>query len=233
MFSNAADNIKAKSEEVITNEQKNNTSKGVGSVKYSIDKHFAEKYDKWDKKSTGFAFRVGSTSRVLRKLGVNNKDITWDSSKIIKIKEKHPEMTDSIIKQVPNILENPIIVMESNTVNGRLVLFGDVYDSKNNPVIVALELNPTDRGGKNLNIIKVASAYGKEKNLQNFINKSKILYVEPNKERTHNWLSVKGSNCRYPVPDLDSLITVYLKILKMSIRKMTKVAMISNTAWED
>ena len=65
MFSNAADNIKAKSEEVITNEQKNNTSKGVGSVKYSIDKHFAEKYDKWDKKSTGFAFRVGSTSRVL------------------------------------------------------------------------------------------------------------------------------------------------------------------------
>lgn len=39
---------------------------------------------------------------------------------------------------------------------------------------VALELNPTDRGGKNLNVIKVASAYGKEKNLQNFINKSKI-----------------------------------------------------------
>ncbi len=190
MFSNAADNIKAKSEEVITNEQKNNTGKGVENVKYSIDKHFAEKYDKWDKKSTGFAFRVGSTSRVLRKLGVNNKDITWDSSKIIKIKEKHPEMTDSIIKQVPNILENPIIVMESNTVNGRLVLFGDVYDSKNNPVLVALELNPTDRGGKNLNVIKVASAYGKEKNLQNFINKSKILYVEPNKKRTHMWLRV-------------------------------------------
>ena len=35
------------------------------------------------------------------------------------------------------------------------------------------------------------------------------------------------------VPDLDSLITVYLKVPKMSIRKMTKVAMISNTAWED
>ncbi|MEI3026896.1 MAG: hypothetical protein V8T30_00015 [Ruminococcus sp.] len=73
---------------------------------------------------------------------------------------------------------------------GRLVLFGDVYDSKNNPVLVALELNPTDRGGKNLNVIKVASAYGKEKNLQNFINKSKILYVEPNKKRTHMWLKV-------------------------------------------
>ena len=42
-----------------------------------------------------------------------------------------------------------------------------------------------------------------------------------------------GSNCRYPVPDMDSLITVYLKVKIMSIRKMTKVAMISNTAWED
>ena len=73
---------------------------------------------------------------------------------------------------------------------GRFVLFGDVYDSKNNPVLVALELNPTDRGGKSLNVIKVASAYGKEKNLQNFINKSKILYVEPNKKRTHMWLRV-------------------------------------------
>ena len=198
MFSDAADNIKAKSEEVITNEQKNNTDKGVESVKYSIDKHFAEIYDKWDKKSTGFAFRVGTTSTVLHKLGVNNKTIYWDATKIKKIKEKHPEMTDSIIKQVPNILENPIIVMESNTVNGRLVLFGDVYDSKNNPVLVALELNPTEKGGKNLNVIKVASAYGKDVDLQGFINKSKILYVEPNKERTHNWLTV--NRLKLPLP---------------------------------
>ena len=198
MFSNAADNIKAKSEEVITNEQKNNTDKGVENVKYSINKGFAKEYDNWDKKSTGFAFKVGTTSTVLHKLGVNNKTIYWDATKIKKIKEKHPEMTDSIIKQVPNILENPIIVMESNTVSGRLVLFGDVYDSKNNPVLVALELNPTEKGGKNLNVIKVASAYGKDVDLQGFINKSKILYVEPNKERTHNWLTV--NRLKLPLP---------------------------------
>lgn len=53
MFSDAADNIKAKSEEVITNEQKNNTDKGVGSgdVKYSIKENVKNKvsgeiYDK-------------------------------------------------------------------------------------------------------------------------------------------------------------------------------------------
>ena len=81
---------------------------------------------------------------------------------------------------------------------GRFVLFGDVYDSKNNPVLVALELNPTEKGGKNLNVIKVASAYGKDVDLQGFINKSKILYVEPNKERTHNWLSV--NRLKLPLP---------------------------------
>lgn len=53
MFSNAADNIKAKSEEVITNEQKNNTAEGVesGDVKYSIKENVKNKvsgeiYDK-------------------------------------------------------------------------------------------------------------------------------------------------------------------------------------------
>lgn len=53
MFSNAADNIKAKSEEVITNGQKNNTGKGVesGDVKYSIKENVKNKvsgeiYDK-------------------------------------------------------------------------------------------------------------------------------------------------------------------------------------------
>ena len=34
--------------------------------------------------------------------------------------------------------------------------------------------------------------------MQGFINKSKILYVEPNKERTHNWLSV--NRLKLPLP---------------------------------
>ena len=34
--------------------------------------------------------------------------------------------------------------------------------------------------------------------MQGFINKSKILYVEPNKERTHNWLTV--NRLKLPLP---------------------------------
>lgn len=44
MFSNAADNIKAKSEEVITNEQKKNTDKGVD-IKYSISDDVIKKFE--------------------------------------------------------------------------------------------------------------------------------------------------------------------------------------------
>ena len=179
--------------------QKNNTHAGEEEKsKLSIDEHFTDKYDEWDKKGGRFSFRVGTTSDILQKLGVDDKNIWWDTSKILKIKNKHPEMTDDILKQVPNVLESPIIVMESYTVKGRLVLFGDVYDAKNNPVLVALELNPLDRGGKSLDIIKIASAYGKDSNLQHMIDKSNILYVEPNEKRTHTWLT--GNGLQLPLP---------------------------------
>lgn len=38
---------------------------------------------------------------------------------------------------------------------------------------------------------KVASAYGKD-HAQRFINSSEILYVDPNKNRTHTWLKRTG-----------------------------------------
>ena len=186
---NSAENIRQKNNTHADEEEKS---------KLSIDEYFTDKYDEWDKKGGRFSFRVGTTSEVLQRLGVDDKNIWWDTSKILKIKNKHPEMTDDILKQVPNVLESPIIVMESYTVKGRLVLFGDVYDAKNNPVLVALELNPIGEGGKSLDIIKIASAYGKDSNLQHMIDKSNILYVEPNEKRTHTWLT--GNGLQLPLP---------------------------------
>ena len=76
------------------------------------------------------------------------------------------KITDSVIKQVPNILENSVLIMESLTVPDRLTLFGEVYDAKNNAVLAVLELNPKDKNGRALSIIKIASAYGKDTNPQ-------------------------------------------------------------------
>ena len=161
------------------------TDSGNQTEKYSISESFEQEYDNWDKKDPLYHFKVGETSKVLQDLGVKKQDIIWDSSKIVKIKAKHPEMTDSIIKQVPNILEDPIIVMRSKTNSDRMTMFGEVYAANGKPILAVLELHPT-KGTVELDEIKIASAYGKD-NAQHFIDSSEVLYINENKKRTDEW----------------------------------------------
>ncbi len=106
-------------------------------------------------------------------------------------------MTDDIIKQVPDILENPIFVSKSLQKDSRLTIFGEVYaDGK--PILAVLELDPTGRNGASLDEIKIASAYGKD-NAQNLINRSSTLYVEENKNRVSEW--EKRTGLQLPVGD--------------------------------
>ena len=159
-------------------------------IKFSVDEDFAAKYDRWVENGGNYrqTLSVGRTSDTLKSIGVPDKKITWDTAKIAKIKEKH-NVDDNIIKQVPYILEEPIVVMKSLQKSSRITLCGEVYDLNNKPVMAILELNPTNaKGDILLDEIKLVSAYGKD-NLQNLINKSEILYVEPNKKRTNDWLT--------------------------------------------
>ena len=80
--------------------------------------------------------------------------------------------------------------MESKSVAGRIVVYGDVISSKG-PVMAALELNPTKNGVILDNIIKVASSYTREKT-QNLVNKSNILWVYGVKNKTNDWLKRTG-----------------------------------------
>ena len=172
---------------------------------FSINRNFADEYDGWDKKDPLYHFKIGRTSKVLQRLGVNEQDIVWDSSKIIKIKSKHPEMTASVIKQVPGILEDPIIVMRSKTTPGRMTMFGEVYSNNGKPILAVLELHPA-KGNVELDEIKIASAYGKD-NAQNFINSSEVIYIDSDKKRTDDWSRI--TRLQLPViPDnIDSFDT--------------------------
>ena len=155
--------------------------------RYSISKSFVKNYDAWDKQSVGGYFKLGTTSAALESVGINPANIYWYKSKIKEIKAKHPEMTDAVIKQVPELLENPIIIMQSQTVTNRATVLGDL-DAGGKPVLCALELKPD---GNISNFIVIASAYPKSA-VQNLINTSDILYVDPNKNRTDSWLSSRG-----------------------------------------
>lgn len=171
-----------------------NTATEDGEARYSLNKDFTRQFDAWvndrDEKGnlkTGGYFKVGTTSEALKSIGVNDYQIYWDQSKIAKILSKHPEMTADVIKNVPQILEYPILVMQSQTVANRITIYGEVMDAEGSPVLVALELRPQDKRGEILDFAKIASAYGK-RNAQNAINTSEILYVDPNKKRTDAWL---------------------------------------------
>lgn len=155
-------------------------------AKYSLNPEFEEQYDQWDKKDPRWKFKVGTTSEALKSIGMPDKKIVWDSSKIIKIKAKHSGMTDSVIKQVPHLIEFPVLVMKSKQSDSRITMFGEIYDRNGKPVLGVIELQPTQNGIL-MDEFKVASAYGKD-HAQRFINSSEILYVEPNKNRTHTWL---------------------------------------------
>ena len=188
--SSALDNTNISQNDNIVNSNIRKNSGNDTDIKFSVDEDFAAKYDRWVENGGNYrqTLNVGRTSETLKSIGVPDKKITWDTAKIAKIKEKH-NVDDNIIKQVPYILEEPIVIMKSLQKSSRITLCGEVYDLNNKPVMAILELNPTNaKGDILLDEIKLVSAYGKD-NLQNLINKSEILYVEPNKKRTNDWLT--------------------------------------------
>ena len=178
-------------------------------TRFEIDKGFEKAIDELDVNAKVWSKQilVGSTSKVLQSIGVKDQNIYWDSGKIRKILQKHSAenfragmddsiMTREIIKQVPQVLESPIVVLHSDTSRNavyasRIYMFGEVYDQTGKPVDVSLELLPTSRGGLEMDNIVVTSAYGK-KNVQGLLNRDEILYIDPNKNRTNTWLAVNG-----------------------------------------
>lgn len=148
-------------------------------------------------------------SEPLKSVGVGEGrdviDIYWHTSKLKKILEDHPEINIDIVKQIPNVLENPVLILENPDKVNRIVLFGDVYGTNDIPVMVALELLPTTRSGVELDNIVVVNAYTKEQKerganttsknrgkdgTQHIIDTYRLLYTDPNKKRTDDWMAV-------------------------------------------
>lgn len=176
-------------------------------VKYSIDEGFEQAIDTLDEKTSDYMVRVGTTSEALKSIGVKDQTILWNTGKIRKILAKHSDgMTTNIIKQVPQVLEHPIVILHSSeeigkqqgkNYGGRVYMFGEVYDATGKLVSVSLELLPTRKNGLLMDNIVITSAYGKG-NVQNALNSDQLLYVDPNKKRTAAWLGSTG--LQLPVP---------------------------------
>ena len=176
------------------------------SVAYNVEtqnmlrENYKNEIDEWYKNTSseerlrdGGKFLIGRTSDVLKSINVKDYNIYFGKSKIQKILNKHQDMNIEFIKQVPEILEKPILIMDSITRNDSLVILGDMVSKKGEPVLVSLLVDPKSKSGVIEDFGIITSSYGKKlSSLQKIINSSTIRYIEPNKKRTNKWLSALG-----------------------------------------
>lgn len=190
--------------------QKKNAQEGV---RYSVRTAFANELQEWfdttthdERKESGKRFLVGTTTDVLESIGVRDYQIYFGGSKIDKILEKNSSMSLDTIKRAVNLLEDPILIMQSRTVDDSIVLFGDVYTSGGKPVMLSLLLNPKNKSGEILNYAVITSTYGRRtNNLQNLLDSSQIYYVNEDKNRTDGWLQALGLQLPSAVTKLGSI----------------------------
>lgn len=155
---------------------------------YSINSNYASEIAAWDRsgRPVDASFTLGSTGDVIQGLGAIESDIYINGDKISRILEDHPEMTLEEIKKIPQIVDNPVLVLKSKNVkkiprNTRLVIFGSVKAQNGQPVLCVLDLRPVENRLVIDDMQKVSSAYTKDDPVS-FIQDSDVLYAD--KKRT-------------------------------------------------
>ena len=138
-----------------------------------------------DGRPGGESFILGSTGPVLQGLGAIESDIYMEGDKINSILHDHPEMTLREIQRIPDILEDPVLVLKSNGSsrsgqNTRLVLFGSVKAQNGQPVMCVLDLRPVEGRLVIQDMQKVNSSYTRD-NALNYVQSSEIMHADKNR----------------------------------------------------
>lgn len=147
----------------------NTLFRGAGGISAEINEQYKSELERWDKEGRNGNERLilGTTGPILQNLGAENGNIYLNGWKISKIMRTHKEMSLQTIEALPQVLENPAIVLASRAVdtenaNTRLVMFGDVRAENGKAVQVVLDLLPTEGGYRFDGMQKVNSAYTKD-----------------------------------------------------------------------
>ena len=76
--------------------------------------------------------------------------VYMNGDKINTILREHPEMTIREIQKIPELLDDPILILRSKGSgkggNSRLVLFGSINTQDGQPVLAVLDLRPRENG---------------------------------------------------------------------------------------
>ncbi len=233
----AMDNLRAAKENAAALE-----NKGAAKEKrYEINPEYADDVDQWDKdgRNSNRTFILGRTGDALQSLGARENDIYMKADKINTILKEHPEMTLEEIKRIPEILDDPVMILTSQNKgrtkqNTRLVMFGDVKAQDGRPVLCVLDLRPVENHIVISDMQKVTSAYTKDVNPVEFVRKSDVLYVDEKKERTTELFRTLGFKIPSELQLSGSIgrITYGNQDVKLSGVKFTELVNIAKTKIE-
>lgn len=158
---------------------------------------FVAELEQWgiDGRPENQHFVLGSTGEVLQGLGAIESDIYISGEKIRTILEKHPEITMQEIKQIPQILNDPVLILKSRNIghtgqNTRMTLFGSVKGTNGLPVMTVFDLRPMENQFVINDMQKVTSAYTKTTNAVQFVQSSEVMYAD--KKRATSLLRTIG-----------------------------------------
>ena len=152
------------------------------------------------------------TPRIFLEIGLRDKPMLITSvhakteiGQKIKGKNIH-NINIEVFKELPKLLENPAIIMES-TRNGSIVTFVNAVDNANNPIMCAIKIN--GKGYYNSVEIEsnvIASVYGKDTNpigfIETAIKENRVLYW--NKKMSQRLFAIPGLQLPDNLNNLDS-----------------------------
>lgn len=176
--------------------QKKTADVGGGNARYWINPTFTESVDAWNaagRTDVEGSFDVGETSKVLQSIGIQARNIRLNKWKVKKILEKHGGngMTLNLIKEIPSMLEKPIVILKTrgNYPQDRIAIFGELHAENGEPITAILELDTkAEKVGTEKNASLIVSAYVKDNNARDMLLESEVIYVDKNKRRTSLWL---------------------------------------------
>lgn len=160
-------------------------------------KEFQMEINKWDFKDHGGFFVVGTPGRALMSVGVPALTMHLDQSKAVSELRNHSrEVNELVIKALPDILNDPVALVESY--DNSVMVLGETsrVDSDGSPITatVVLRLRSFQRGGAEIEVLKVRSLHGRSKDeIRRIIaDESRIVYLNEDKNRTDSWFQALG-----------------------------------------
>ena len=217
--------------------QKKSGSARAPPAKMSIAQDFKSRVAAWYKSGMpeGTSFVLGETGATLQGLGAIESDIYMNGEKISTILKEHSEMTIREIQRIPEILDDPVLILKSRNSanvreNSRLVIFGTVKASDGRPVMCVMDLRPTENGLLLDDMQKVASAYTKDNHPDRFVQNSFVLHAD--EKRTIPLLRTIGFQMPITLQRYGSMGSITYKGPKVNLygEKFSDVVSVGTTA---